>query len=131
MPARGIQRVRLNLKRAFSDIDQKNTNRAVYAILSQGAALAQTMTPIATGFLTNSQYIPRIEQIKGKTVGNVGYTALYAAAVHEKLGTMKGEPRPNNMGRYWDPNAEPRFLTKGFEQLRPSIPAILRSIYGV
>lgn len=131
MPARGIHRVRLGLKRTILEIDQKRSNAAVYAILSQGAALAQTMTPIATGFLVNSQYAPRIEQREGNTTGHVGYTALYAAAVHEALGKLRGQPRLNGDGRFWDPNAEPGFLKKGFEELKPAIPAILKQIYGV
>lgn len=131
MPARGIQRVRHNIARAIADIDKLNTHRAVYAILSQGAAMAQVMTPIDTGFLVNSQYAPQITHHKGKTTGHIGYTALYAAAVHEALGTMRGEPRPSNRGNHWDPNAEPEFLKKGFEQIRPAIPAILQQIYGV
>lgn len=145
MPARGISRVRLNLKRAFDDADGMRTNRAVYAILSQGAAMAQTMTPIDTGNLVNSQYAPRIEKTKGKTSGVVGYTAKYAEWVHEAPGTLKGQPRAHfgktragvefgggtQVGYYWDPNAEPGFLRKGFEELKPAIPQILRSIYGV
>lgn len=131
MPARGIQRVRHNLKRAIGAADQINTNRAVYAILSQGLAYAQTMTPIDTGFLVNSQWAPRLTYKEGATSGTVGYTALYAAAVHEAAGTMKGKPRPDNRGMHWDPNAEPEFLKKGFDLLKPAIPAIIKSIYGV
>lgn len=134
MPVRGINQVRVNIKRAFDDIEQKRTEAAVYAVLSEGAALAQTKVPMDTGTLANSQYAPIIDVMPGKVAGTVGYTAAYAGAVHEMEGTLKGQPRdPNNPGRgdFWDPNAEPEFLTKGFEELKPAIPAILKAAHNV
>jgi len=48
--------------------------------------------------------------------GRVGYTASYAARVNAAGGTLKGKPRPDGSGNYWDPDAEPYFLRKGFER---------------
>lgn len=131
MAVKGIERVKRNYKLIINDIDQTKTEAAVYAVLSQGAAIAQVHTPVDTSALVNSQYAPQIEQQAGKTVGQVGYTASYAAAVHNAPGVMKGIPRHNGNGEYWDPDAEPGFLTKGFEELKPIIPRILEAEYRV
>lgn len=131
MAAKGIKRVKRNFRVVVKDIEQRRTETAVYAVLSQGAAMAQTMTPVDTSNLINSQYAPQISRQAGKTTGQVGYTALYAAAVHSAPGTLQGLPRRNGNGNYWDPSAEPGFLEKGFEQIKPSIPEILRAIYRV
>lgn len=88
--------------------------RGLYAGASVGAAYASVMTPVLTSNLINSQYITvRGEQFGARAI--VGYTANYAAAVHEKPGTLKGTPRPKGEGNYWDPNGEPQFLKSGFE----------------
>lgn len=129
MPVKGIERVKANYRSKTQDIGGRRTDRAVYAVLSQGAAMAATMTPVDTSTLINSQYAPQITQRPDKTVGRVGYTASYAGAVHDAPGTLKGIPRPGGKGQYWDPNAGPGFLTKGFEEIKPSVPAILRAAY--
>ena len=131
MPVIGIERVRRNFRDAVVRIEKDKTEMAVFAVLSQGAALAQTMAPVDSSTLVNSQYAPQIERRAGQTAGQVGYTAAYAAAVHNAPGTLKGLPRASGKGQYWDPNAKPGFLEDGFEQLKPSIPAILRGIYRV
>lgn len=131
MSVKGIERVKAGFSRIASDIDQRKTDLAVYTILSEGGALAQLMTPIDTGTLANSQYAPQITHTVGHTKGTIGYTAEYAGAVHEMPGVLKGLPRANGSGNYWDPDAEPQFLTKGFEQLRPQIPSILKRAYSV
>lgn len=145
MPVEGIKRVKQGFRMKIDDISQAKTEGAVYAILSQGAALAQTMTPIDTSTLINSQYAPQMESSRKGITGSVGYTAAYAAAVHDAPGKLKGQPRAHfgktregvefgggtETGDYWDPNAEPGFLDKGFEQVKPAIPAILSRHYRV
>ena len=145
MTDNGIKRVKAGFSKFAADVDQVKTDAAVYAVLSEGGALAQTMVPIDTGTLANSQYAPEIEHKEGQTLGTIGYTAAYAGAVHEMPGTLKGQPRAHfgvtregvafgggsGVGNYWDPDAEPQFLTKGFKQLEPQIPAILERIYRV
>lgn len=129
MPVRGIEQVKRNYKKTVNDIAQNRSEAAVYSILSQGGASAQTMTPIDTSNLVESQYKPQISVSYGKVSGHIGYTAFYAYFVHEASGKLAGDPRANGNGVYWSPNAEPKFLEKGFEELKPSIPAILKSIY--
>lgn len=134
MAIQGIDRVRRNLRVSVDNIAGGVSERAVYEVLSQGAAMAQTMTPIDTSTLVNSQTAPQITVGPNGVEGSVGYTAAYAAAVHEEPGTLAGQPRDENdpsRGDYWDPNAEPEFLTKGFDQIIPAIPAILRRTYRV
>lgn len=141
MPVRNIQRVKLNLKKAIEDIEGKKTQAAIYAVLSQGQALAALMVPMDTGFLLNSAFGPVMVK---PNQGRVGYAAEYAKWVHDAPGKLKGQPRAHfgqtragvsfgggtGKGNYWDPNGEPQFLAKGFEQLMPSVPAILKAVYG-
>ncbi|HCF9151483.1 TPA: hypothetical protein NI581_005442 [Pseudomonas aeruginosa] len=134
MAIQGIDRVRRNLRVAVENIAGGVSERAVYEVLSQGATMAQTMTPIDTSNLINSQTAPQISTGTAGVEGRIGYTAAYAAAVHDAPGTLAGQPRDENdpsRGDYWDPNAEPEFLTKGFDQIIPAIPAILRRTYRV
>lgn len=144
MAVKGIQRVKSRFKAVVSEIDGPRTEKALHMILSEGAALAKTMTPMDTGNLLNSQTRPEIRHSSGKSVGIISYTARYAAAVHNAPGKLKGQPRADfghtragvafgggtGKGNYWDPRAEPGFLTKGFEQIKPAIPAILKAAYG-
>lgn len=126
----GIQRVKLGLKRVADDEMQRRTRKALHAILSEGSARAALMTPVDTSNLINSQYAPRITTGPARSSGHVGYTADYAAFVHSAPGVLKGQPRANGRGEYWDPSGEPGFLTKGFDEVIPRIDVILRSIYG-
>ncbi len=59
MAIQGIDRVRRNLRVAVENIAGGVSERAVYEVLSQGATMAQTMTPIDTSTLVNSQTAPR------------------------------------------------------------------------
>lgn len=129
MAVKGIEQVKRNFRKKIQEVDGRRTDKAVYSILSQGAGLADTMTPIHTSTLINSRYAPQIEQQPGRTLGRVGYTASYAGAVHGAPGTLAGQPRPDGSGSYWDPNAEPGFLQKGFDEIKPKIPAILKAAY--
>lgn len=119
------------MRQAFDNIQKPRSEAAVYAILSQGMALSQTMVPIDTSNLINSAYAPVVTHNGSSVSGYIGFTAEYALRVHEASGTLAGQPRANGNGNYWDPAGEPGFLVKGFELLAPSIPAILRSIYRV
>lgn len=131
MAVRGIENVQRNMKAALEEISGARTHRAVYAILSQGQARAATMTPIDTSNLMNSMFGPQIFRAQSKMTGRVGYTAAYAAAVHDAPGKLKGLPRPKNRGNYWDPSAEPGFLELGFKQIKTDAPRILEGIYRV
>ena len=127
----GIHRARLRSEREFQRLAGDVTHKAVYALLSQGAALAATMTPVDTGFLINSQYAPQIRQSSGRTVGDVGYLAHYAPFVHDAPGTLRGLPRPQNRGFYWSPAGEPGFLEKAMQEIERNGTSIIRRHYRV
>jgi hypothetical protein len=93
-----------------------------------GGGMAATMTPVDTSNLINSQF-RIIERVATGVRGRMGYTAAYAAAVHDASGKLKGDPRdPNDpsRGNFWDPAGEPDFLTKGFEQTKADIDAAVK-----
>lgn len=90
-------------------------------------------TPVDFGVLRGSAF-SQAEMQGTKAVGRIGYTAKYAAWVHEMPGTLKGKPRGHfgqtrttsvfgaavpgqkfgggsGKGFYWD-GGEPKFLQK-------------------
>lgn len=131
MTVKGINKVKAGFQQIAGTIEETRTEAAIYAILSEGGAIAQTMVPVDTSTLINSQYAPQIEKTTVGMTGYIGYTAKYAGWVHEMPGKLKGLPRANGNGLYWSPEGEPMFLTKGFQQLQPKIPAILKRVYSV
>lgn len=132
MPIVGIERVRSNLNAFLNRARHDKTEAAIYTILSQGIAMSDMMVPNVTGNLENSHYAPIVQQTASGAVGFVGYRAEYAGFVHAAPGKLAGEPRPKKIGGlYWDPDGEPRFLEKGFDLIKPSIPSILKAVYRV
>ena len=143
MSVKGIEKVKRGYRVEVENISTGKTERAIFNVLVTGASYADMLTPVDTGNLINSRYQPVIEHSEGRVSGRIGYTASYAAAVHNAPGKLKGQPRAHfgvtragvafgggtHVGEYWDPDAEPQFLKKGFEQLKPDIPAILKDAY--
>jgi hypothetical protein len=125
------RRVKRQANKTFTKMIGPVTRDALWVILNEAGAVADLLTPVDTATLLNSRYAPNIKEMRGGMVGRIGYTASYAAAVHDAPGTLMGLPRPNGRGNYWAPAAEPGFLTTGFEETIPEIPSILRSAYGV
>lgn len=130
MPVRGGKTVRRNMRRLVHEIADDLTSTVVKEILIIGEGYAAALTPVDTSNLINSGFRTVTNTATG-AVGLVGYTADYAAAVHGMSGKLKGEPRDSvasfgtsdgrtafasNKGKFWDPNAEPEFLKKGFER---------------
>lgn len=151
MPGKGIQRVRLNIQKAVKDIAGRRTENAIHNLLKEGANQSMVRVPVDTSTLINSLSSPEITHHGTKVTGRVGYMASYAAAVHNAPGKLKGQPRADfgrtsnhsdagpmrpvafgggtGEGNYWDPTAEPGFLTKGFEAIEPKALAILLAAY--
>lgn len=128
MAARNSRRVRENLGRIIGRISGPQAERAVTEALIIGGGMAATMTPVDTSLLINSQF-RIVRQVNGGVQGKMGYSAAYAAAVHDASGKLDGQPRdPNDgsRGNFWDPDAEPEFLTKGFEDSKSAIDAAVK-----
>lgn len=128
MPIKGVKRVRERLKQELKEITDKKTHEVLWRVGMLAGSFAANMTPVDTGFLINSQF-----QYIGSTAEGMqlrlGYTARYAEWVHNMPGKLKGQPRKHfgktsegvefgggtGKGKYWDPDAEPEFLRKAFE----------------
>ena len=132
MPVKGLKEVRQSIRKAFVDISGPRTEKTLTEVLITAAAFAATMTPIDTSNLINSQY-RKITAYGTRVVGAIGYTAAYAAAVHDAPGTLKGTNTPRSTsdpsrGNFWDPDGEPEFLRKAFEDTdaRAAIDAVIK-----
>ena len=97
---KGVQQVSRNLNREIKRI----TGRTAEGILAAALFVkgeAQEITPQRKGVLVNSAFT-RGGTINGNPVATVGYTAKYAAAVHEMPDTYN----------YTKPGTGPKFLQK-------------------
>lgn len=133
MAIKGLGSARANTKAVFDSI-RRRADRAVVAALVTGRSYTLQLVPIDTGNLVNSAFLDTRSSRNG-AFGRFGFTADYAAAVHNMPGTLKGQPRGHfgrtgagidfgggtGQGNYWDPGAEPEFLRKGFEDNRAAI----------
>jgi len=97
----------------FADAVERKATRAVTKVVITGAAHASVLTPIDSSNLLNSQF-KRIVSHGSKVIGIVGYTAGYAAPVHD----------PDVKQTFRRPTAQKEFLRKGFEESE----TLLRSI---
>lgn len=101
------------LPQFLSAVEQKAA-RGVTQALILGASEASVMTPVDTSTLLNSQF-RNVAKDGSKIVGTVGYTAEYAADVHD----------PNVKQRFRRSTAEKEFLKKGFEESELNIRAVI------
>lgn len=107
---KGIKQVSRKVNRAIDNIQDRKVIRALTSAMIIGSSQAAIYTPIDTSYLINSQF--REIVVNGTRVtGRVGYTASYAAYVHDPS-------IPQNFRRA---TAEKEFLTKGFEDTRDLI----------
>lgn len=143
---KGISNAKKNLNDLINDVKGRKAVRAIQSALILGSSRAAYYTPIDTSTLINSQF--REMDFSGVLItGRVGYSANYAAYVHEMSGKLKGQPRAHfgvtsnhsslgpqkpkkfgggtEKGNYWDPHAEPHFLSKGFDEEREAIDKVM------
>lgn len=104
MPIKGGNNVRRKMARELRNIAGPLTEKVVTEILIIGEGYAVNLTPVDTSNLINSRY-RRIQSTATGTIGIIGYTAAYAAAVHE------GGPK-----NWQKASAEDKFLEKGFSR---------------
>ena len=117
MAIKGMAQVRTNLRKQLTLAIPSDAEKAMHIATSIIGGYATLMTPVDTSNLINSQY--RIVKNTGtKVIAAIGYTAKYAAAVHAKPGTLRGKGimRSSGRGNYWDPDAEPQFLSKAGDE---------------
>lgn len=130
MPVKGLDAAIKRTTDITRDITEVRAERGVTAALITGQAYAGLLTPIDTSFLINSQF-RSIKVQSGRVLGLVGYTASYAAAVHDRKTKSSGVKRPNGNGFFWDPSGEPQFLSKGFDDNRAAIDAAFYRVMKV
>jgi uncharacterized protein (UPF0147 family) len=107
---KGVKQVARKVNRAIDNIQHRKVVRALTSAMIIGGSQAAIYTPIDTSYLINSQF--REIVINGTRItGRVGYTANYAAYVHDPS-------IPQNFRRS---TAQKEFLTKSFEDERELI----------
>ncbi|CAM6491419.1 HK97 gp10 family phage protein [Enterobacter intestinihominis] len=111
---KGISQAKKNLNALVGDIQGRKVVRAMQSALIIGGSQAALYTPIDTSTLINSQF--REITVNGNRVtGRVGYSANYAAYVHD----------PSVTQNFRRATARKEFLTKGFEDTQRQIDAVI------
>lgn len=104
---KGVSQAVKNLNSIVNTITGRKVVRALQSAMIIGSSRAALYTPIDTSYLINSQF--REIVVNGTRItGRVGYSANYAAYVHD----------PEIVQNFRRPTAEKEFLTKGFEDER-------------
>lgn len=116
------------LKRAVSGVIENVVNGMTAAVKFLQAA-SNAKIPVEKGDLIRSSFTDVSAGSRGIT-GTVGYNEEYAAYVHEKPGTLKGQPRPSGIGSYWSPDGEPKFLQNAAVRNTRKILSIIRRHAG-
>lgn len=120
MPVHGLSSARRSTIALVKNVTERRAQRAVTVALIIGSGYAAVMTPIDTSFLINSQY-RKINKRMGGFSGLIGYTANYAAAVHD----------PANVQRFKRAGAQKEFLRKGFEENMKEIDEQVAAVFRV
>ena len=107
---KGVSKAVKNLDAIINTITGRKIVRSLQSAMIIGSSQSALYTPIDTSYLLNSQF--REIVVNGtRFTGRVGYTANYAAYVHD----------PANVQNFRRPTAEKEFLTKGFEDTQSLI----------
>lgn len=136
---KGISQAKKRLNDIINDVHGRKAIRALQSALILIGTRAAYYTPIDTSTLINSQF-REIDTNGVRITGRIGYSANYAAYVHEMSGKLKGQPRAHfgttrsgeqfgggtGTGNYWGPHGEPQFLTKGANEEQDVVAAVIR-----
>jgi len=117
---RGVRQAKANLDRFIDDVKGRKAIRAIQSALIIGGAQAALYTPIDTSTLLNSQY-REVTASGTRLTGRVGYAANYAVYVHD----------PNFPQTFRRSTARKEFLTKGFEDTKSQIDAVIKKELSV
>ncbi|EPC4018165.1 HK97 gp10 family phage protein [Enterobacter kobei] len=135
---KGVSQAKKHLKDVINDVKGRKVIRALQSAMILIGARAAYYTPIDTSTLINSQF-REIDAGGVFITGRIGYSANYAVYVHEASGKLKGQQRAHfgttragqqfgggtGTGNYWDPHGEPQFLTKGANDERDNLDAVM------
>ena len=133
MALKGLDNVLANLNKEIKKIEGA-THKGIVAAGEFIKEESQLMAPLDFGPLRASAFAISSAPLQA----TIGYTAKYAAAVHESPMTLKGQPRADfgktragvsfgggsGKGTYWD-NGENKFLEKA---VKNNIPQTLKII---
>ncbi|EJF31701.1 MULTISPECIES: hypothetical protein [Enterobacteriaceae] len=112
---KGVSAAQARLDAVVDNIVSRKALRAIHSALLLGGAQAAVYTPIDTSNLINSQY--RDVFMSGTRItGRVGYSANYAVYVHD----------PDIRQNFTRTTAKKEFLTKGFDDMREQIAAVVK-----
>ncbi|AUX94235.1 hypothetical protein [Mixta gaviniae] len=112
---KGVRQAQQNLDALINDIQGRKAVRALQSAMIIGSSQAALFTPIDTSTLLNSQY-RELSANGARLTGRVGYTASYAAYVHD----------PNIPQNFRRATAQKEFLTKGFEDSKDVIDRVIK-----
>lgn len=108
-----VKAVNDRYKKTVANISAKQ-EAVVTKILIVIQGNAAFFTPQDTNALINSQYRQIIGVSDNVTIGRVGYTQRYAAALHERDDWIPRKPSERSPeGGAYNPNASSKFLEKG------------------
>ncbi|WP_314421819.1 HK97 gp10 family phage protein [Pseudescherichia vulneris] len=112
---RGVAQAKANLDALIADVQGRKVVRAIQSAMLIGSTQAALYTPIDTSTLLNSQFW-ELNANGTRVTGRVGYSANYAVYVHD----------PAVQQTFRRVTARKEFLTKGFEDSREQIDAVMR-----
>lgn len=106
---RQAQMIQRNTRQLMRQRIPRNIERALTGVGIVVANKAQERAPVEYSILINSQY-RRLDAYPTRYTVSIGYTADYAAALHNR---KDWSPRPPDQkaGPAWNPNAQPGWLT--------------------
>lgn len=113
---KGIDQTIAKLNRMIGDVKSVRIIRALYIASEQVLESAAVITPIDTSTLVNSRFID-FDTSGNRITAKVGFSASYAAYVHDAPCKLKGQPRAHfgttrsgkqfgggtEQGVYWGP----------------------------
>lgn len=126
MPVQTVNNTKVFRKRV-----ELATERSLTAIAAVVLSRAKYYVPIDTSALINSDFREVSKTESGSTL-TVGFVQNYALAMHERLDWQPRLPgtggKPATSG--YNPNARPKFLTRGVEESEQDIQRIIRTEYA-
>lgn len=131
---RGIMAAQAQMETIIKEVSGKKAVRGIQSALLILSAASAKEVPRDTSYLLNSQF-RQIDFNGTRITGKVGYSASYAAAVHEAPGkylntqtdrpVRRGEAE-GSRGVIWGPNGNPKFLYYPAKDNEEEMLAVLR-----